>query len=111
MGSSVKVYEGRRTMDGLEVTVDGAPLPERYDIKQFTPYGFEWTYEGAEPRQLALALLADHLGESTRALALSEPFMESVVANLDNDWMLSSDDIQSAVRDIEARTSSKGQAV
>ena len=98
-------------MDGLEVTVDGAPLPERYDIKQFTPYGFEWTYEGAEPRQLALALLADHLSDSTRALTLSEPFMESVVSNLDNDWKLSSDDIESAVLDIQARTSSKGQAV
>lgn len=98
-------------MDGLEVTVDGTPLPERYDIKQFTPYGFEWTYEGAEPRQLALALLADHLGDSNRALALSEAFMESVVSNLDNDWALSSDDIESALREIETGQSSKGQAV
>ncbi len=88
-------------MDGLQVTVDGAPLPERYDVKQFTPYGFEWTYEGAEPRQLALALLADHLGDGQRALALSEAFMSRIVSNLDNDWKLTSDDIEAAVAELE----------
>jgi hypothetical protein len=107
----VKVYEGRRTMDGLRVTVDGAALPERYDVRQFTPYGFEWTYEGAEPRQLALALLVDHLGDQDRALALSEPFMKSVVANLDNDWTLSSEDINAALRKMEAEEPSGGQPV
>jgi hypothetical protein len=95
-------------MDGLEVTVDGAPLPERCDIKQFTPYGFEWTYEGAEPQQLALALLVDHLGDQHRAVALSEAFMKSVVANLDNDWTLSSDDIDAALQKIEAGQPSGG---
>ena len=93
----MKVYEGRRTIDGLQVTVDGAPLPEHYEVKQFTPYGFEWTYEGAEPRQLALALLVDHLGDADRAVELSENFMKSVVANLDNDWTLTSKEIDSAL--------------
>jgi hypothetical protein len=107
----VKVYEGRRTMDGLEVTVEGAPLPEHYQVKQFTPFGFEWTYEGAEPRQLALALLVDHLGDQDRALALSEPFMKSVVANLDNDWTLTSEDIDAALHKIDADMPSSGRAV
>ena len=98
----MKVYEGRRTMDGLQVTVGGAPLPEHYEVKQFTPYGFEWTYEGAEPRQLALALLVDHLGDRDRAVALSAAFMRRIVANLDNDWTLSSADIEAALRQIEA---------
>jgi hypothetical protein len=89
----MKIYEGRRTMDGLVVTVDGAPLPTHDEVKQFTKYGFEWTYEGDSPRQLALAILFDHCGDANRAIALSEPFMKSVIANLDNDWRLSSDDV------------------
>jgi hypothetical protein len=89
----MKIYEGRRTIDGLVVTVDGAPLPAHDEVKQFTRYGFEWTYEGDSPRQLALAILFDHLGDAERAIALSEPFMKSVIANLDNDWRLSGDDV------------------
>ena len=32
----MKTYEGKRTIDGLVVTVDGRPLPEHYDVKRFT---------------------------------------------------------------------------
>jgi len=94
----MKIYEGRRTIDGLVVTVDGAPLPAHDEVKQFTKYGFEWTYEGDSPRQLALAILFDQLGDADRAVALSEPFMKSVIANLDNDWRLSGDDVAAFVR-------------
>lgn len=93
----MKVYEGRRTIDGVVVTVDGVPLDERYDIHRFTPYGFEWTYEGDSPRQLALAILVDHLADRERALALVEPFMLTVIANLDNDWTLTSEEIDKAL--------------
>ena len=65
-----KVYRGDRTIDGIQVTVDGAPLPERLDLKAISRDGFEWSYEGPPPAQLALALLADHLGDDRRALAL-----------------------------------------
>jgi hypothetical protein len=95
----MKVYEGRRTIDGLVVTVDGARLGEHYEVKRFTRYGFEWTYEGESPQQLALALLYDHLGDRDRAIRLSEPFMKMVVANLDNDWTLTSDEVEKFVRD------------
>ncbi len=95
-----KIYQGRRTIDGLVVTVDGKPLDERYDVKQFTRHGFEWTYEGASPQQLALAILLDHLGDPPRALALSEPFMRRVVANLDNDWTLTSADLDAALAEL-----------
>lgn len=98
----MKTYEGTRAFDGLEVTVDGQRLDEHYEVKKFTGWGFEWTYEGESPQQLALALLVDHLRDPARALALSEPFMRKVVANLDNDWTLTSADIDSAVREIEA---------
>lgn len=97
----MKTYEGKRTIDGLRVTVDGKPLGEHYDVKRFTTYGFEWTYEGESPQQLALAILADYLGDNERAIRLSEPFMKQVVANLDNDWTLKSGEIDSALKSIE----------
>jgi hypothetical protein len=89
----MKTYEGKRTIDGLVVTVDGKPLDEHYGVKRFTKYGFEWTYEGESPQQLALAILADYLGDDAGAIRLSEMFMKQVVANLDNDWTLRGDEI------------------
>ena len=97
----MKHYDGKRNIDGLVVTVDGKPLDEHYAVKQFTKWGFEWTYEGASPQLLALALLYDHLGDKERAIRLSEPFMQNVVANLDNDWQLTSAEISAAVAKIE----------
>ena len=83
----------RSTIDGILVTVDGEPLDPRTDIEQYTDLGFEWTYEGPEPRQLALAILADHLGDDARARELSEAFMRDVVANFDNTWEMTGEDI------------------
>ena len=93
----MKIYEGGRGLAGAQVTVDGAPLDPRFDVKRFSPMGFEWTYEGDGPRQLALALLCDHLGDPKRALALTENFMRRVVAELDNAWMLTSEEIDAAL--------------
>ncbi len=91
--TTMKTYEGKRTIDGLVVIVDGKPLNEHYEVKRFAKYGFEWTYEGESPQQLALAILVDYLGDSARAVRLSEAFMKEVVANLDNDWTLRGDEI------------------
>ncbi len=99
----MKTYEGKRTIDGLVVGVDGKRLDERYDVARFTRYGFEWSYEGESPQQLALAILIDHLGDGARAIKLSEPFMQSVVANFDNDWTLASDEVDRAIAEIEGR--------
>ncbi|MGA9867884.1 MAG: DUF6166 domain-containing protein [Acetobacteraceae bacterium] len=95
------VYEGGRSLDGAEVTADGVPLDPRLDLHTFSRAGFEWTYEGDGPRQLALALLAHHLGDPARALALTEPFMRAVVADLDNAWRLNSADIDVELARIE----------
>jgi hypothetical protein len=92
------VYEGKRTIDGLLVTADGKKLDEHYEIKRFTRFGFEWTYEGESPQQLALAILYDHLGDRDRAIRLSEPFMKEIVANLDNDWRLAGQQIDTFLR-------------
>ena len=92
------VYEGRRTIDGLVVTVDGERLNEHYEVKRFTRFGFEWTYEGDSPQQLALAILFDRLGNKERAIHLSQPFMQTVITNLDNDWKLTGEEIDAFVR-------------
>jgi hypothetical protein len=97
----MKTYEGRRNIDGLVVTVDGQKLDEGYAVKQFTRWAFEWTYEGPSPQQLALAILYDHLGDKERAIRLSEPFMKKVVADLDNDWTLTSEDVERAITEID----------
>ena len=93
----MKTYAGDRTIDGIVVTVDDEPLDERLDLRRYSENGFEWTYHGAESRQLALAILADHLGDANRALSLVEPFTSEVVANFDNTWEMTSDDVEAAV--------------
>ncbi len=100
----MRTFGGKRTIDGLVVTVDGKPLSEHYDVKRFTTWGFEWTYEGDSPQQLALAILVEQLADKERAIRLSEPFMRKVIANLDNDWTLTGSQVETAVRDIEATT-------
>jgi len=50
-----------------------------------------------EPRQLALALLVNHLGEVDAAKALVEPFMKAVVANFGNEWEMNSADVDAAL--------------
>ncbi len=93
----MKVYEGGRSLAGAVVTVDGRPLPPRFDLKKLSPAGFEWTYEGAGPAQLALALLADHFGDDQKALQHHDAFMRGVVAELDNAWRLTTGDINDAL--------------
>ena len=98
--NGVKIYAGDRTIDGIVVTADGKPLDECTELRQFSPLGFEWSYEGPESRQLALAILAHHLGDDARALELSEAFMREVVAYFDNTWEMSSADVQAAIEAI-----------
>ena len=100
----MKHYLGDRTIDGVTVTVDGVPLDPRLQVKEFTKNGFEWSYEGPEPRQLALALLADHLGDDAAAKASVESFMRSVVANFGNEWELTSADIDQALAALSGKT-------
>jgi hypothetical protein len=95
----MKIYEGGRGLAGAEVTVDGAPLDPRFEVKTFSPMGYEWTYEGDGPRQLALALLCDHLGVAPGALS-----GDAQRAELDNAWLLTTADIVEAL----ARAQPKG---
>ena len=102
----MKVYRGRRTDSGTEVTVtDGAgerPLPPRFDLRRHSPDGFEWGYGGSGPAQLALALTADALGDDDRARSVYQPFKFKVVGALaSNTWTLTEDQVRASVADIE----------
>ncbi|ACI93966.1 conserved hypothetical protein [Afipia carboxidovorans OM5] len=93
----MKHYVGDRTIDGVQVSVDGVPLSPRTDVMQYSDNGIEWGYEGESPLQLAFALLMDHLGDAEAAKASSSAFMKSVVANFGNEWEMTSDDIAQAL--------------
>jgi Family of unknown function (DUF6166) len=102
-----KTYIGDRTIDGIQVSVDGSPLDPRYDLRRLTDGGFEWSYEGPEPEQLAFALLMDHLGDAAKAAALSGRFMREVVANFDNEWEMTSADIDGVIEGFGAAATAR----
>ena len=93
----MKTYVGDRTIDGISVQVDGQPLPPYYDQLRLTDHGFEWSYEGPEPAQLAFALLYDHLKDAAAAKQLHQAFMKRIVANFDNEWGLKTADLEDAI--------------
>lgn len=93
----MKTYTGDRTIDGIQVLVDGQPLDQRTDLKIYSKNGFEWSYEGPEPAQLAFAILVDHLDDPVRAEALHDAFMREIVGNFDNSWELTSADIDADI--------------
>jgi hypothetical protein len=64
-------------------------------------------YGGSGPAQLALAILADHLGDDQKAVRLHQDFNWSVVAKLNCDgWRLSSGDIDRWLERLSACRSS-----
>jgi hypothetical protein len=94
----MKRYEGFRLDGRATVTVNGQPLDSRQDLRNHSPDGFEWGYTGSGPAQLALALLADHLGDSVKAIELYQEFKFSVVAGFSRDgWILTTRDIDRAL--------------
>src|ERR1700682_2191428 len=99
----MKHYLGVRTIDGVKVTVDGAPLDPRVDVMELTRSGFGWRSEGREPRQIAMWLLVDHLGDNAAAITAVETFMRAIVANFENEWEMTSDDIDLALTALDGK--------
>lgn len=99
MSGANKVYSGDRTIDGVVVRVDGM----KFRANEPPDRSFEWGYEGASPLELSRAILTDHLGDTGRAEILAPPFMREVVANFANEWQMTSEDIDLALKVISAQ--------
>src|SRR3989475_5726576 len=98
----MKIYEGRREGYAPLVTVNGRPLNPRLDLWNHSPTGFEWGYGGSGPAQLALGILADHLGDDQQALNLYQRFKWAVIAELPRKrgWTLTSHEIDQVLQTI-----------
>jgi Family of unknown function (DUF6166) len=97
----MKEYEGRRTRQCVEVSVNGVLLNPRFDLRNHSPTGFEWGYCGGGPAQLALAILADYLGNDQQALNLYQRFKWQMIAELPRKhWILTSREVGDAVQRI-----------
>lgn len=106
------VYRGVRDRDGCTVVADSPytqfaeALPLRLDLANHSPTGFEWGYLGSGPAQLALALLADCLGDDQEALRLHQKFKANVVSQIQAEtWRMTAGKIQelAALYGLEAR--------
>jgi hypothetical protein len=116
---SKKVYSGLRTGNGCIVWVsfeddegDGRKLPPRLDLWNHSPTGFEWGYGGSGPAQLALAILADSLGDDERAVQLHQAFKWAVISKLPREkgWDLTAAQVMDAVLKIEKEREQKQYA-
>ena len=94
----MKRYEGKRSAGKVFVTVNGRALDPRFDLRTHSPTGFEWGYGGSGPAQLALAILADWLGNDDEAVILHQDFKRSVIASLPyRGWTLTENEIRNAL--------------
>ncbi len=96
----MSTYAGTRRGEVTTVTVDGRPLPPRLDLRALSEAGFEWGYVGSGPYQLALAILAEELGDR-RALGNYRSFCENTLARLKLDnWVLEGDQIEKSLQGV-----------
>lgn len=108
-----KLYEGWRdaSVGPARVTVtrtglfEGGcprPLSPRYDLRNHSPDGYQWSYCGSGPAQLALALLCDALGDDERAQRWYQDFKFARIATLLTDhWTMTEDEIREWVEERE----------
>lgn len=73
------------------------PLLPRFDLRNHSPTGFSWGYGGSGPAQLALALIADVVGDDPDKIhSAYQCFKREVIACLEQNepWSLSEEDIR-----------------
>ncbi len=83
--------------DGGTGRVNYQELPLRLDLINKSPTGFSWGYSGSGPAQLALAILADAIGDE-EALKIYQSFKSYFVAVLPAEWYAPEEDIQGMVQ-------------
>jgi hypothetical protein len=94
-------YAGYHKANGVLVTVTRSgrtkPLDPCYDLRNNSPSGFAWGYNGNGPAQLALAMLTDYFGANpggkALAEALYEPFKCSVIVALPECWKMNFEEV------------------
>ena len=94
-------YAGHHKAQGVRVTVTRSgrtkPLDPRYDLRNNSPTGFAWGYNGSGPAQLALAILTDYFGAKPGGKALAEalyqPFKFTVIAALPECWKMNFEEV------------------
>jgi hypothetical protein len=106
---SKKMYTGRRSPQGCVVwIIDGngerKPLNPRRELRNHSPTGFEWGYGGSGPAQLALAILAEHLGDDHTALNLYQRFKWPCIAPMRSASLsLSSEEIENCLAQLSEK--------
>jgi transcriptional regulator with XRE-family HTH domain len=91
------------TMEADRAARTTAELALRLDLRNHSPTGFAWGYGGSGPAQLALALLADALGDDARALRLHQHFKSRVVVTMPERWSITRSRILAHVAILEDR--------
>jgi hypothetical protein len=109
MVASGKVYRGRWVRWGPMVEVDGKPLPPRYDLRDYprlfrepaTGRMFFWGDSSPGSMQLALAILADCLGDDAKAVSLHQIFRSRFMARLPKSgWRLTEKQLRLLIADL-----------
>jgi hypothetical protein len=98
------VYHGWRDQNGIaHVEADDRPLELRLDLGDHSPTGFEWGYGGSGPAQLALALLADALGDDALALRLHQRFKWKSIAPIprDREWWMTDKQVRAIAAEVQ----------
>lgn len=104
--------KGKKVSGTLVVTVNDnvklRRLSMRTDLSRYHPAPFEVGTQGDGPKQLAIAILADCIGDAA-AMAYHSAFTESVLGGIPKDqdeWVLTESIIRSAIQKIKKQKAS-----
>ncbi len=103
----MKTYVGTFEDGAYRVTIEeesgnARPLPLRLDLANKSPTGFSWGYSGSGPAQLALALLADVIGDE-EALKMYQSFKSYFVAVLPAEWYAPEEEIREMAQSLKSQ--------
>lgn len=62
------------------------PLKPRHDLRNHSPDGFAWGYHGSGPAQLALAILADSVGDDLAQRYYLDFKTQCIALTPEGDW-------------------------
>jgi|SRR5882672_8684704 len=104
-------YVARRGSAIVQVVWAGGmrDLNPRLDLARHSPTGFGWGYEGSGPAQLALAMLADALGDDERARKLYQLYKSERIAKLNGQvgFLIAASTVRLDAAIIESRMAGK----